>query len=65
MSNQISLRELGISLKPDTDIAISKKEWLGIKDRVFLIEADEARADGVLNDRCRIAVEIGDMPYVK
>lgn len=32
---------------------------------MFLIEADEAQADGVLNDRCRIAVEIGDMPYVK
>lgn len=56
-------RELNITIKPDAEANLSKDEWFDIKDRVFMIEADEARPDGELNDRCRIAVEIGDKHY--
>lgn len=56
-------RELKITIQPDAEANLSKDEWFDIKDKVFMIEADEARPDGELNDRCRIAVEIGDKHY--
>lgn len=56
-------RELKITIQPDAEATLSKDEWFDIKDKVFMIEADEARPDGELNDRCRIAVEIGNKHY--
>lgn len=56
-------KELGVIVEPDQQISMSKDEWYAIQDKVFLIEGDEARPDGYLNERCRIAVRICDMRY--
>lgn len=56
-------RELDVAVVPGEKAALSREEWLNIKDEVFLIEADEARPDGSLSERGRIAVEIGNLSY--
>ena len=56
-------KELGMALEPDKPTHFSKEEWYDIQDKVFMIEAEEARPDGFLNERCRIAVSICDMKY--
>ena len=56
-------KELGIHFEPNINTNLSKEKWLDIRDEIFLIEAEEARADGVLTDRCRIAVELIDMQF--
>lgn len=56
-------REFGLKIEPNENVPMSKEEWLDIKDKAFMIEGEEARPDGYLNDRCRVAVELVDMMY--
>lgn len=56
-------KELGVSVSPNATMTCS--EWESIKEKVLDIEIEEARPDGELSQRGRVAVEIGNMRYAK
>ena len=56
-------REIGVDVPFGCDVALDKKQWSQIKDEAFMIEAEEARPDGELSKKCRIAVELCNMRF--
>lgn len=52
------------NLTPEDIKSIDEQQWEIIREKSFMIEAEEAPKKGVImNERCRIAVSIADTKY--
>ena len=56
-------KEMGVDLPFGLEFKMDRDTWRKIKDSAFMIEAEEARPDGYLNERCRVAVELCDKKF--
>lgn len=56
------LKEFGLTIKDIIDI--DAEQWKNIREKCFMIEAEEAPEDGCyMNERCQIAMSIADTLY--
>lgn len=56
------LKEFGLTIDDIKDI--DKQQWKNMREKCFMIEAEEAPEDGCyMNKRCQIAMSIADTLY--
>lgn len=56
------LKEFNLTLEDLKDI--DAQQWRNIREKSFMIEAEEAPEDGCdMNERCRIAISIANTRY--
>lgn len=55
--------EFDLEVPSGIENPVSKKLWDLIRYGSFMIEGNEARKDGKLTEKCRIAMSICDMKY--
>ena len=56
-------QEFDLDIPASKENPVSKKLWELVRIGGFMIEGDEVRKDGVVTDRCRVAMSICNMEY--